>query len=65
VAGDLDRLLRLGIDLVRTARIQIMASSLGPVKTHTREECEQMVKNETRLNANRRFLDYYISEVVD
>jgi hypothetical protein len=42
-----------------------MASSLGPVKTHTREECEQMFKNETRLNANRRFLDYYISEVVD
>lgn len=65
VAGDLDRLLRLGIDLVRTARIQIMASSLGPLKTHTRDECEQMVKNEARLNANRRFLDYYISEVVD
>jgi ribulose-5-phosphate 4-epimerase/fuculose-1-phosphate aldolase len=65
VANNLDQLLRLGIDLVRTARIQIMASSLGPVKTHTQEECEQLTKHETRLNAHRRFLDYYISEVVD
>ena len=30
VAKHLDTLLRLGLDLVRTARIQIMASSLGP-----------------------------------
>ena len=44
VANDLDTLLRLGLDLVRTARIQIMAASLRPVKTHSQEECEQMVK---------------------
>jgi ribulose-5-phosphate 4-epimerase/fuculose-1-phosphate aldolase len=65
VANDLDTLLRLGIDLVRSARIQIMASSLGPVKTHSQDECEQMVKGDYRPNANRRYIDYYISEVVD
>ena len=65
VANDLDTLLRLGIDLVRTARIQIMAASLGAVKTHTQAECEQMVKGHDRPNANRRFIDYYISQVVD
>lgn len=65
VGKNLDNLLRLGLDLVRTARIQIMASSLGPVKTHTPEECAEMVRNEARPDANRRFLDYYISEVVD
>jgi hypothetical protein len=32
----------LGIDPVRTARIQIMTASLGPVKTHTPEECRQI-----------------------
>jgi len=65
VAHDLDTLLRLGIDLVRTARIQIMTAALGAVKTHTLEECEQMVKGHDRPNANRRYIDYYISEVVD
>jgi ribulose-5-phosphate 4-epimerase/fuculose-1-phosphate aldolase len=65
VANDLDTLLRLGIDLVRTARIQIMAASLGPLKTHSETECEQMVKFHDRPNANRRYVDYYISEVVD
>jgi ribulose-5-phosphate 4-epimerase/fuculose-1-phosphate aldolase len=65
VARDLDTLLRLGLDLVRAARIQIMAASLGPLKTHTQAECEQMVKFHDRPNANRRYIDYYISEVVD
>jgi ribulose-5-phosphate 4-epimerase/fuculose-1-phosphate aldolase len=65
VANDLDTLLRLGLDLVRTARIQIMAASLGPLKTHSQEECEQMVKFHDRPHANRRYVDYYISEVVD
>jgi hypothetical protein len=55
----------LGIDLVRTARIQIMTAALGPVKTHTPEDCQQMVKGHDRPNANRRYIDYYISEVVD
>jgi ribulose-5-phosphate 4-epimerase/fuculose-1-phosphate aldolase len=65
VANDLETLLRLGLDLVRTARIQIMAASLGPVKTHSQEECEQMVKFHDRPNTNRRYIDYYVSEVVD
>jgi molybdate transport system substrate-binding protein len=65
VANDLDTLLRLGIDLVRTARIQIMAASLGALKTHTQAECEQMAKGRDRPNANCRFVDYYISEVFD
>jgi len=65
VADDLDTLLRLGIDLVRTARIQMMAASLGPVKTHSQAECEEMIKGHDRPGANRRFIDYYISEVVD
>jgi ribulose-5-phosphate 4-epimerase/fuculose-1-phosphate aldolase len=65
VANDMDRLLRLGINLVRSAKIQIMAAALGPLKTHSKEECEQMVKGHDRPNANRRYIDYYISEVVD
>jgi ribulose-5-phosphate 4-epimerase/fuculose-1-phosphate aldolase len=65
VADDLDTLLRLGIDLVRTARIQIMAAHLGQLKTHTEAECEQMIRFHDRPNANRRYVDYYISEVVD
>ena len=65
VSNNLDNLLRLGLDLVRAAKIQIMAASLGPVKTHTQEECEQMVKGHAQPNAHRRYIDYYISEVVD
>jgi ribulose-5-phosphate 4-epimerase/fuculose-1-phosphate aldolase len=65
VARDLDTLLRLGIDLVRSAKLQIMAAPLGALKTHSREECELMVKGHERPNANRRYIDYYISEVVD
>jgi ribulose-5-phosphate 4-epimerase/fuculose-1-phosphate aldolase len=65
VAHDLDTLLRLGLDLVRAARIQIMAGSLGTAKTHSVAECEQMVRFHDRPNANRRYIDYYISEVVD
>lgn len=65
VADNLDELLRLGINLVRTARIQIMASSLGPVKTHSRAEAEEILETERRGNAIRRFLDYYISETLD
>jgi hypothetical protein len=50
---------------VRSARIQIMAAPLGTLKTHSQEECEQMIKGHDRPNANRRYIDYYISEVVD
>ena len=65
VAKDLDKLLRLGIDHVRSARIQIMTASLGPAKTHTQAECEEMAKGHDRPDVNRRYIDYYISEVVD
>lgn len=65
VATTLDQLLRFGLDLVRSAKLQIMAAPLGPVKVHSREECEAMVRNESRPDVHRRFLDYYISEVVD
>jgi len=65
VAGDLDTLLRLGIDLVRTAKVQIMAAALGPLKVHTAAEAEQAVKKDGERGADQRFLDYYISEAVD
>jgi ribulose-5-phosphate 4-epimerase/fuculose-1-phosphate aldolase len=65
VSNNLDNLLRLGLDLVRAAKLQIMTASLGALKTHSREECEQMVKGHDQPNANRRYIDYYISEVVD
>ena len=44
-----------------------MAASLGPVKVHSPEECEAMMRNErnSRQTFIARFLDYYISEVVD
>jgi len=65
VADDLDTLLRLGLDLVRSAKLQLMAAPLGPIKTHSQDECRQMIKGHERPNANRRYIDYYISEVVD
>ena len=65
VAKSMDQLLRLGLDLVHAAKIQIMAAPLGPVKVHSREECEAMVRNESRPDVHRRFIDYYVSEVVD
>ena len=65
VATNLDQLLRLGLDLVRSARLQIMAAPLGSVKVHSKEECEAMTRIETRPDVHRRFIDYYVSEVVD
>ena len=65
VATSLDQLLRHGLDLVRSAKIQIMSAPLGAVKVHSPEECEAMARNERRGDVHRRFLDYYISEVVD
>jgi hypothetical protein len=56
----------MGLDLVRSAKIQIMAASMGmPIKTHSKEECESMSRIETRPDVHRRFIDYYVSEVVD
>jgi len=65
VSGDLDELVRLGINLVKNARIQIMASAFGTPKTHTEAESRAIVELERRTNVIRRFMDYYISEVVD
>lgn len=66
VGENLDQLVRLGLDLVRSAKLQIMATSMGaPIKVHSAEECAQMARIESRGNTHRRFLDYYISEVVD
>jgi len=65
VATNLDQLVRLGLDLVRSAKLQIMATALGPVKVHSKEECAAMVRNESRPDVHRRFIDYYVSEVVD
>lgn len=65
VSNNLDSLLRLGLDLVRSARIQIMCAPFGQVKTHSLDECQEMTKSREQANANRRYLDYYISEVVD
>jgi hypothetical protein len=50
---------------LRSPRPQIMAASLGPAKTHSQAECEEMTKGHDRPNTNRRYPDYYISEVVD
>jgi ribulose-5-phosphate 4-epimerase/fuculose-1-phosphate aldolase len=65
VARDLDTLLRLGIDLVRTAKVQIMAAALGPLKVHTAAEAEEAVKKDGERGADQRFLDYYISEAIE
>jgi ribulose-5-phosphate 4-epimerase/fuculose-1-phosphate aldolase len=65
VGMSLDQLLRHGLDLVRSAKIQIMSAPLGEVKVHSQEECEAMARNDRRADVHRRFLDYYISEVVD
>ena len=65
VSSNLDNLLRLGLDLVRAAKIQIMCAPFGHVKTHSLEECQQMTQTREQVNANRRYLDYYVSEVVD
>jgi len=65
VSGDLDELVRLGINLVKNVRIQIMASAFGVPKTHTDAESRAIVELEMRTNVIRRFMDYYISEVVD
>ena len=65
VAADLDTLFRGGIDVVRSAKIQLMAAPLGPLKTHSLEECEQMAAGREQANASRRHVDFYFSEVFD
>jgi len=65
VAENLDELLRLGINLVKTARIQIMATTLGNPQVHTQEESQAISETEDAGGVIRRFLDYYISETID
>jgi ribulose-5-phosphate 4-epimerase/fuculose-1-phosphate aldolase len=65
VGGDLDELVRLGINLVKNVRIHIMATALGTPKIHSEAESRSVLEIETHTNALRRFVDYYVSEVVD
>ena len=65
VADDIEELIKLGINLVKTARIQMMASSLGDPKVHSEEEARSIVEGERRSGVIRRFVDYYLSETVD
>ncbi len=60
VADSLERVLWLGVNLDKTARIQILASILGTPKVHTDEETAAIVAVEARANAlEGRFLDFY------
>ena len=65
VSDDLDELVRLGINLVKSARIQIMASAMGTPKEHTESESKTILEKELGMGAIRRFIDFYISETVD
>jgi len=65
VADNIEELIKLGINLVKTARIQMMASALGTPKVHSEEESRTIVEGETKSNVIRRFVDYYLSETVD
>ena len=67
--GGADRTVDLRSDTVTqptpVMREAMMAAPLGDIKIHSHEECEQMVKGHAQSNANRRFIDYYLSEVID
>jgi len=65
VADNIEELLKFGINLVKTARIQMMASSLGTPKVHSEQESRTIVEGETKANVIRRFVDYYLSETLD
>lgn len=60
VADSPERVLWLGVNLDKTARIQILASALGTMKAHTDEETAAIIAVEARANAlEGRFLDFY------
>ncbi len=65
VSDDLDELVRLGINLAKTARIQIMASALGTPRTHTESEARTILEMELGMGVIRRFVDFYLSETID
>lgn len=59
VADSPERLLWLGVNLDKTARIQIQALALGTPKAHTEAEAAAIIAVEARANALKRFLDFY------
>ena len=60
VADTIERVLWLGVNLDKTARIQILASALGTIKAHTDEEIAAIVAVEAGANAlEGRFLEFY------
>lgn len=60
VADSLERVLWLGVNLDKTARIQILASTLGSVKHHSEEETAAIMAVEARAQAlEGRFLEFY------
>ena len=42
-----------------------MIAPLGAIKVHSPAECAAMTRNESHPEVHRRFIDYYVSEVVD
>ena len=60
VADSPERVLWLGVNLDKTARIQILASALGSMKAHSDEETAAIVAVEAGANAlEGRFLEFY------
>ena len=60
VADTIERVLWLGVNLDKTARIQILASALGTIKAHTDEEIAAIMAVEAGANAlEGRFLEFY------
>jgi len=59
VADNIENLCRLGVNLEKTARIQILAESLGEIKIHSPETAEKLKKVEESEGAIRRFWAYY------
>ena len=60
VADSPERVLWLGVNLDKTARIQILASALGGMKAHSDEETAAIVAVEAGANAlEGRFLEFY------
>lgn len=58
-ADSVERALWLGVNLDKTARIQILASALGTPKAHTDEEAAGIIEVEARAGALGRFLEFY------
>ena len=59
VSDTMERLCRLAVGLERTARIQILAESVGTPKIHSLEEAKALKEVEESEGALKRFWDYY------